>query len=424
MVKKRSKSIPLSSLKVGMHISKLDIPWVDSPFLSHSRTVKSEKDIQLLKNAGVKNLVIDPNKGLDIDTSNKEEAPEPNASKEKSHPKEANPTEILKTTTPQTAAEKRGRMLEAEMQKGLKIRKEVRDAIHHALADITAGKNIETEPLLPLIDQTLESLARNNQALLNLAHLSRRTQKLADHSFSTLCIALNLARVMKINEQAYEALGVAALLHEAGWAQIPIQLMGKRTPYTETETKLIERHSELGVRFLSNCKIPEISSRVIEEHHERCDGSGYPKQMRGNALHPLSKLFAVVDRYDELVHQLNDKPGMLPNNALRVLYLEAQQGMYDNNVVASLISLLGVYPISTAVKLNDGRVGIVREVHSETPLLPLVEIHIDANGKVLDTPIYIDLASQEEQKRATAIESVIDAANATDPTHKRLTLDA
>lgn len=424
MAKKPSKTIPLSSLKVGMHITKLDIPWMESPFLTHSRTVKSEKDIHLLEKAGVKKLVIDPNKGVDcetqVETSN---ASEQNAPKQTETPKPASKPKV-EATPPGNNAERRGLSLQGEIQKGLEIRKHVRDAINHALAEIASGKDIDTEELHPLIDQTLDSITRNNQALLNLAHLSRRTQKIADHSFSTLCLALNLAQVMKVNDQAFEALGVAALMHEAGWAQIPIQLMGKRTAYSNTEVQLIERHTELGIRYLKNCKISELSVRIVAEHHELCDGSGYPNEKRGSELHPLSKLFAVVDRYDELIHQLNDKPGMLPNKALRTLYVEAEDGKYDSSIVAGLISLLGVYPVSSVVELSDGRVGVVREVSNETPLLPLVEIHIDEQGKVLDTSVYIDLASQEEQKNATSIKSVVDAANASNSTHKRLLLDA
>ncbi len=417
------KKIPISQLTIGMFITELDISWMDSPFFSNSLLIKTQKEIDQLKKAGAKTIVIDPNKGTDL----QQPEPSPNIAEnpapenEQALPPE---TKTAAITKPLNAQEK-GEQLEAEMRRAADIRDKVKKAIATALDALSAGNAFDKAELTPVIDQTLESLDRHNQALLNLAHMSRRTQKMADHAFSTFCIALNLAQIQKIPQNDIESLGIAALVHEAGWAHIPIQLMGKRTAYTRAERELIQKHTELAVRALTKCDVSELTQRIVAEHHELCNGKGYPKKLKGDEIHPLSKLFAVVDHYDEIVHQLTDKPGMLPTNALRTLYVEAQKGIYDQSAVAQLISVLGVYPISSAVTLSNGAMGIVREVPSAQPLLPLVEIHIDDNGKVLDTPIFIDLAEGSEDTRtAITIDSVIDPINTTDPNHKRLLLNA
>ncbi len=404
---------------------------MDSPFFSNSRLIKTQKDIDQLKKAGTKTVVIDTNKGEDLKT------PEPQISNSAPNAeKKTTPEQPLPSSTdtpPQQqplntkalTAEERGDKLEKEIKRAADIRDKVKKAITTTLDALSAGNAFDKTELTPVIDQTLESLDRHNQALLNLAHMSRRTQKMADHAFSTFCIALNLAQIQKIPQSDIESLGIAALVHEAGWAHIPIQLMGKRTAYTRAERELIQKHTELAVRALTKCKVSELTQRIVAEHHELCNGKGYPKKLKGDDIHPLSKLFAVVDHYDEIVHQLADKPGMLPTNALRTLYVEAQKGIYDQGAVAQLISVLGVYPISSAVSLSNGAMGIVREVPADKPLLPLVEIHIDEKGKVLDTPTFIDLADGSDAPlTAITINSVIDPINTTDPNHKRLLLNA
>lgn len=425
MSKKPFKSISISSLEVGMHITKLDISWIDSPFYKHSRLIKTAKEIEQLKNSGVKQVEIDPNRGKDVELkkADKEPAETPKVTEEEVAANTPDPTET--SPKPETrSSQQKGAFLQQEIARAKEIHKQVRAAINSTLDALSAGNAFNKEKLTPIINQTLESLERHNQALLNLAHVSRRTQKMADHAFSTFCIALNLAQQQKCPREEIEALGIAALVHEAGWAHIPLQLMGKRNPYTESEKILIQKHAYLGVRALDRCEVSNLTRRIVAEHHEQCDGKGYPNKLSSNELHPLSRLFSVVDRYDELVHQLTDKPGMLPTNALRVLYAQAQKNIYDPQAVAQLISILGVYPISSAVHLSNGALGLVREVPRKNPLLPLVEIHVDESGKVLDTPIFIDLADNDVSDKTLTIDSIIDPLNATDPNHKRLLLNA
>lgn len=411
-----------------MYITKLEIPWMESPFLSHNRVIKSQEDIDKLKKAGVTAVIVDPNKHNEEGSAPEGKLKNKTAPLANKKPSSSNVSSTQKKAAPQTkqqasAAATKGKSLGAEISKASKLRDTVRKALTSTLESLSAGNAINKKELTPLIDQTLESLERNNQALLNLAHQSHRTQKLADHAFSTCCIALNLAQNLNVSHNDIESLGVAALLHEAGWAQIPIQLMGKRKSYTQIEKLLIRKHSELGVRALSKCEVSDLTQRIVAEHHELCNGKGYPKKLSAEKIHPLSKLFSVVDRYDELVHQLTDQPGMITTNALRSLYSDAQEHIYDQTSVAQLISLLGVYPISSAINLSNGAIGVVREVSVSCPLLPLVEIHVDENGKLLDTPFFIDLAAGNETSNPITVKSVIDPLIPTDHIHKRLILN-
>ncbi len=407
--KKILKEIPVGKLKPGMFVVKMDISWLDNPFFSSSRKIKSTKDIALLEKAGARIVTIDPSKGIDItdDQHTIDTTADDKEAKEKTEPP---------STTNGTA----GQSLEHELNAAIHLRSKLKKAINELQNDIGAGKPISSEKITPLLEQTLESLERNNQALLNLAHISQRSQKIADHCFSTFCIALNIAQLCNCNESEIEALGIAALVHESGWAQIPLQLMGKRQSYSPQESRLIEKHPEIALKMLANSEIPELARRIVAEHHELGDGSGYPKKLNGDQIHPLSQLFSVVDRYDELVHQLNDKPGMLPTNALRTLYVNSEKGLYSQLYVGHLISLLGVYPISSAVRLSNGMKGIVREVSRDNHLLLTIEIFYDEKGKSVE-PFYLELPSSQESP--ISIDTVLDPKNVREDPNQRLVLN-
>lgn len=393
-----------------MFIIKLDIPWIDSPFLKHSRLIKTHEEIMKLREAGVQKLVIDLEKGSS--PQQMDEASKP-ASVSRNKKKVAEDT--LQGSTASTN-------LDTELHAATQLRSQIKNTLNTLNAKLERNLPIDTEEITPLVDSTLSSLERNDQALMNLAHMGRRAQKLIDHAFSTFCLALNVAVEMRLEDDERLSLGIAALLHDSGWLQLPLHLMGKRTAYTTSEKKLVESHVVAGLKLLGPSQLPEIVMHYIAEHHERSDGSGYPKGMTNDRLHGAGKIISAVVHYDELVHQLTDKPGMLPTNALRTLYMEAERGRFDPEVVAALINVLGVYPVSSAVRLNTGEKAIVEEVHRDTHLEPVVRIIYSSNNRLLPEPLRVDLHSQTQEPRRK-IDSVLDPSNTLDDPDHRLRTD-
>ena len=410
--KKPLKKVPVSRLEIGMFLVDLDIAWIDSPFLTHNKRIKNQTEIKKLKAAGAKVVVIDPNRGLDTHVKTDQKTDSQNADVKTVEPQQGVPA----STTPTGTATP----LKKELGVAKKLRDDLTKAIGNLQSDIASNKPIESEQLHPLIDSTVDSLERNNQALMSLAHISRRSQRLVDHSFSVFCVALNIAQRQAVSIEDQRHLGVAALLHEAGWMNIPIELMGKRTKYTPIESKLIHKHPTLAIKSLQASNLDKIVIRLIEEHHELCDGSGYPNKKTADQLHPLSKILSIADSYDEMIHQLRDQPGMLPTNALRNLYLLGQKGIYDTDNIGALVAILGVYPVSSAVKLTTGEKGIIIEISPDNPLKPKVDIKYNAQGKPLKTPKVLDL---NDEKQKAQIAEVIKPNDSRDDPDRLLNFD-
>lgn len=406
------KVIPISDLRVGMFVTKLDMSWLDSPFLSHSRAIKDASDVRALRDAGVKALTIDLSRGVDVAPPSEDTSV--TAVSASTAPTTPSPTHRHTTPphryTPADPASPRPRVERASLDRELRVAAHLRSKIKKAVENLSraleSGSPVDMGELVPLVDSTLDSLERNDQALMALVHLSRKTQRLSDHVFGTFCLVLNLALLRKIPTAEREQLGLAALLHEAGWTQLPHNLIGKRSRYTAAERGLVRKHTLIGNQILSHSDLPELTRRIVAEHHELLDGSGYPAGLCGKQIHPLSQLLTVVDVYEERVHQLTDEPGVTPTNALRSLYRDAERGIFPADAVAALIGLLGIYPPTTAVMLDTGERAVIKEHHTDTPLQPCVTIYYAADGSTQEPPIEIDLRHATLPPRA--IESAID----------------
>lgn len=411
-------TIAIDQLTVGMFVTKLDISWIDSPFMSHSRLIKSQEEIAALFEAGVKTLVIDTQKGAQPQTqmsaTQVDEELELNPTEQDSVNEQVDESIAIAPETPVPPKPS----IRQEMNAARVLRSQIKKAVNQLQDAFENKKKIQVEELGPLIDDTISSLERNDQALMSLVHLSRKSQKLADHCFGTFCLVLNLTKDQDIAEHEREQLGLAALMHEAGWSHLPLNLMGKRTSYSPKEKALVHKHVALAAPILAVSKLPELTLRIIREHHELLDGSGYPAGLTQAQQHRLTGYLTVVDAYEERVHQLLDSPGMLPYKALRSLYQDAQNGLYCAEIVANLISMLGIFPVCSAVTLSTGEKAIVQEFHKDQPLSPTVKIIYDAKGALLEEPIVSDLRSSADNP--VHIEAAIDAHNSQVDPYDRL----
>ena len=398
------KQIPISLLTVGMHVTKIDISWIDSPFMYHHLTIKSKSQIEKLLKAGVKNISIDTSKGIAVGeisalsnekTSKLSKENTLDLSKEKpaeqvaeieflKKPKDTDPAQVVESVS-----------IEKEMSAAKALMGQVTKLVEDINKALERDESVDSKQIAPLIDDTLDSLKRNDQAIATLVNMQRKDKTLADHVFSTFSLVLSLALKLELDDEAKQSLALAAFFHDSGWLKLPLHLLGKKKAYTASESKLIQQHVALGLKTLSkNCELSELVIRIISEHHENFDGSGYPKKLKESDMHDLSKLFTVVVRYDEFVHGLLDKPAKTPNGVLALLYKEAKLGRIDTKAVSALVSLLSIYPVGSAVQLSNKEKAVVIDINQEHPKQPSVKVFYDISGMAHAKAKVVDLAHQ------------------------------
>lgn len=387
------KKIPISQLRPGMFIDELDISWLKSPFLRHRRKIESEQDIRLYQEHGVKMVTIDIGKGFDVVT--KQEAQDPQ--------KKAIPSKETHTSTKTDEKPSAVLSFSEELKAAKAIKNKIQGLTKQLNQEIKEGRPVNIQAVKPVIEETLESLKRNDQALLTLLHMHRKDVRLNSHPFGVFSLVLPLALKCQLNGEQTEILGMAALLHDCGWARLPLNLFGKGKAYTPSEIKLIQQHTVLAAHTLRKSQgIPEDVVTLVEQHHELPNGKGYPKKLKAQQLHPLLPYLQLADHYDEYIHGLTDRPAVLPVNALKLLYKENKMGYFPEQLVTDLVRILGIYPLSSIVRLNSDEIAIVAEVNRKHPLQPKVSIFRNANGEECSTQL-IDLQTDTHQRKITEV---------------------
>jgi len=147
---------------------------------------------------------------------------------------------------------------------------------------------------------------------------------------------------------------------------------------------------------------------MVLQHHERLDGSGYPKGLKGDAITELTQILSIADTYDAQISGRCSQPPVPPARALSELYRAAVGGQYATSLVQRLIQLLGVYPIGSLVRLNTGEQAVVIWVHSHSRLTPTIKLLNNASGQPYDEQEIIDLAAQTKNGASRFIQEALD----------------
>ncbi|MBE7414529.1 MAG: HD-GYP domain-containing protein [Deltaproteobacteria bacterium] len=269
----------------------------------------------------------------------------------------------------------------------------VRDFLHNA----RTGKSIDSEKVLETVGRMVDSVIRNQDALTSLARLKSFDDYTFAHSVNVCILSLAVGRHLGLEKDELDQLGLGAILHDIGKMLVPGELLNKPGRLSEGEFTVMKKHTELGKDVLAGMKcVKEPAMKVVLEHHERFDGSGYHMRLSGGGIHLYARIAGVADVYDAMTSNRVYQKGMRQEDALKRLY-HSRGSLFDPELVERLIKCLGVYPIGTCVELNTGEAAIVRMINHSHPLKPRVLLITDGKGLPFHEPMETDL--QEDAGR-------------------------
>ena len=377
-----------------MYIAAMDQSWFQTPFLRHKWLVKRNDEITLLRSYGVQEVIIDTEKGCDVtEASNLPEAstaPDPSDETASSPPS---------TFCPNPEDIESARLLRAEAISTL-------DLFFRQMESPSPQHLLEVRSVVSTL---LDGILEHQSAMVALIQMRRFDPTLATHGVDTGVLAMALGQKSGCAPSELKLLGLAALVHDIGQLRLPLNLLRKVEPYTPQDYKLIQAHCEMGKAILNQFPdFPEESKRMVLQHHERLDGSGYPQGLRGSAISPLTQILSIADTYDAQISGRCSQPPVPPARALSELYRAAIAGEYATPIVQQLIQLLGVYPIGSLVRLNTGEQAVVIWVHSHSRLTPTIKLLKNASGQPYEEQEIIDLSSQTTNGTSRSIQATLD----------------
>jgi len=389
------KRISIQDLRPGMYITGMDQSWFKTPFLRHKWTIKREDEIALLRSYGIQEVQIDTVKGCDLAeaTNDHHTLTDHDASLE------------VPSTSPGFAPGPNPEDIESARI----LRAEAISALDIFFRQMEAPSPQHLQEIRNVVSTLLDGILEHQSAMVALIQMRRFDPNLASHGVDTGVLAMAIGQKHGCDPSRLKLVGLAALLHDIGQLRLPLNLIRKVELFTPQEHKLMQAHCEMGVAILNQFPdIPEESKRMVLEHHERLDGSGYPKGLRGNQISELTQILSIADTYDAQISGRCSFPPVPPARALSELYRAAIEGQYHPYLVQRLIQLLGVYPIGSLVRLNTGEQAVVVWVHSHSRLTPTIKLLKDPSGRPYPEQEIIDLAAQRTPTPLRSIEKTLD----------------
>lgn len=204
------------------------------------------------------------------------------------------------------------------------------------------------------------------------------------HSFNVTLYTLAIGKQLRLPQHQLEQLGMGALLHDIGKIMVPEKVLLKPGVLTEDEFLQIKHHASHGFEILRNLhSVSVLVAHCAFQHHERLDGSGYPRGIVSNDIHPFAKIIAVADVFDAVTSNRVYRNKMLPSDGLEILFAGSGT-LYDPTVIKAFTQAITIYPNGLSVELNDGRKGIIAAQNSGFSTRPVIRILQDGEERISD----------------------------------------
>lgn len=373
-----------TDLEVGMFVSGLDRPWLETPFYVQGFRLESLDDVDQLRNY-CEYVFVDTQKSIHRGAKLLQKARQTRRSV---------PIEEIFPGRPLAVYENSSAWEEESAQAWLVLDSLV-DDVNEIFDHVSAGGKLNVVRLKKSVEPVVESMSRNPDACIWLGRLKQHDKYAYQHSLSASIWAVALGRQLGLPRRDLRSLAIGGMLMDVGKLRIAPELLQAARPLTEEESMRMREHISHGVDILSESGI--INQDVIDivaHHHERFDGSGYPKGLTGDEIPPFARIAAIVDTYDAVTSNRSHAEAISPSNAIRMLYQSRDQ-LFQAELVEVFIQAIGIYPAGTIVELSSGEVGVVVSECRIRRLKPKIIVVLNAKKIRLREPKMVDLHAED-----------------------------
>lgn len=376
------KKTPLEQLKPGMFISDLNAGWLAHPFLFNQLLLETEAQIAALRASGIREVYVDASRGLDV--------PHAPLAQEAAAVTEA---EIRRTAEVQVPVLSPPVSVAEEFSRARKVYADATSLVRSVMQDARLGRPLALNATEEMVDKIVGSVLRNGSALMMVCRLRQQDDYTFRHSVNVAVLLVNLARNLGSDLQTLRAIGLGGLLHDVGKMLVDPNILNKPGRLTDEEFDHMRAHVNNGTELLRQTPgVPQESLLVLQEHHERFDGSGYPTRMQGRSISFPGRMAAVCDVYDAITSDRCYHQGINPAEAMRRLF-EWSKYHFDAEITHAFVRSIGIYPVGALVRLESGYLAVVTELREASLLRPVVRVIFDARRSYYVQPRQIDLSS-------------------------------
>lgn len=370
-MKNSIKAITIDQLQVGMYLADMNNDWLPNQNFARKGVINSAEVIKKIFDLGVKQLYIDVSKGK--------------AYKPSVVLPEVKPLKSLQTTV----------SLAKEIDNAKDIQTEATALIGQCMADVKVGKAVDSVPLADMAGGIMDSLSRNHHALACVTQMRDKDRYLMEHSFSVSVLMGILASIMGYSGDILHQMVTGALLHDIGKIRVSDKILHKPGKLTDEEWLEMKNHVTYGEEVLRKTRgITPIMLDICAQHHERLDGSGYPRGLSLDDIPIHSRMASVVDVYDAITAERVYHKGMAPTTALKKLLEWSGEDQLDRKLIHQFIKAMGIYPVGSVVELDNQKLAVVTDINPDDNNKPKVLQMYDLRTRRYDNRYTIDLSDE------------------------------
>jgi len=320
--------VPVNELGLGMFVTNLDKPWEESEFLFQGFMITNQNELLALQEQCQYVYVrasIDTNKPIqdgNVQYVNKIRLTDEMSNARSAYQNACSETKIILDTMRLTG-------------------------------------NLDVDRVNSIVDDMVDSILRNDGAMSLLSQIKHKDEYTAEHSLRVGLFSASLAKELGLKPLEIKNAGTCGLLHDIGKVKIPIDILNKPGAFTQEEYELMKSHTTSGKKLLiGQSGIYPGSVDTAFLHHERLDGTGYPRGVSSEKIPYFAKIVAVADTYDAITSHRCYKDGKTSLKAFGILYKHCGTG-YEKELVETFIKVMGVYAPGCIVEMTNDEVGIV-----------------------------------------------------------------
>lgn len=344
-----------ADLDIGMFVAELDRPWLESPFLFQGFVIEDDAELLQLRQVCRWVMVEDSKSKASVNFAQVE----------------------------QRSAERQAQDFVTVAKQTAKLAERAVDQVEKLLESARLGHSIEPQDAHEVVSGLVHSVTSNTNAALWLTSLKKRNERAAGHCLNVSILSLAFAQYLGEPIDEMQQIGMGALMHDIGLGKVPQFILNKKGPLVDAEREVVKQHPAEGHRMMTHTKLlPPRALQIIQDHHERIDGSGYPRGLKGNQIDRSTLIVALCDTYDSLTTDQPWRAAVLPQVALTKIHKECSATI-GQELVQQFIKCLGIYPIGSLVRLNTGALAVVLSSNEESRLKPMVMLVRDEDGDAL-----------------------------------------
>jgi putative nucleotidyltransferase with HDIG domain len=272
-----------------------------------------------------------------------------------------------------------------------------------------AGDQPDPGAARKIIDGLARLVTQDRTSLMALTALKKYDNYTFTHMVNVAALSMAQARALNIDGPLLREFGFAALMHDIGKVNTPLEVLNKPGKLTNDEFDVMKRHVVDGAHILRRTpEMPALAPIVAFEHHLKQDLSGYPEHIGSRKLNLCTMIVSIADVFDALRSNRPYREGMA---TVRIRSIMGEQGnpAFNQTLLKRFVNLMGLFPVGNLVRLGKGEVAVVTAEHPSDPFRPQVKIIVDRRGDMLEAPLLAN--TWERDSRGEHLYAVVEAVD-------------